>query len=423
MKVYIDNRGNERALPLELFLDDELYDKLYIRKNVVTVIEFPTPKREVRFSFSGAYSEAERVSRTILDEKSAKFLGEIVSVECSINERKFVCPYDTVIKRENLRNEEIVLQADIFDFSEIKGALYYKAFSLENRQAIVVTLKKRENIGSNKKRPQEITKNLLLVAFALLLIIMSRENFGIDNPRMHYALICITDGLILLWVGLMSLADAIKYKGTYKETELRQEYIIEECGKLSAICDSMEEKSIEISNHKKSHLTEKEFKLNKVFYGCIPFFLLVGIFGMKAGLIMIPRELCAFESYVEILFCLVVIIISTILTIAAINMLIFSIRYKGVGLRLTKEGIDSMFLFKFVYPFCLAVPIRFIPWEAVSTLTYNSNGNIQANVKVELIEASRITKYLLNLFGCRFVFTCVRPKVLESDIMEFRGNW
>lgn len=61
MKIYMDNRGNERALPLEHYLDGECYDKLYIRKNKVNLIEFSEAAKELKFSFSGSYNIAENV--------------------------------------------------------------------------------------------------------------------------------------------------------------------------------------------------------------------------------------------------------------------------------------------------------------------------------------------------------------------------
>lgn len=93
-------------------------------------------------------------------------------------------------------------------------------------------------------------------------------------------------------------------------------------------------------------------------------------------------------------------------------------KFKGNGLTITSNGIENTVVFIYVLAFIIVVPVKQIPWEAVTYYDPNNNAPY-IRVKRSQVEAGWFAKLLL-LLGYHFCYSFVKPCVTDEDIAPYK---
>lgn len=163
----------------------------------------------------------------------------------------------------------------------------------------------------------------------------------------------------------------------------------------------------------------KEYKLSTSYYIFIVFFVAAGVLGLYAGFHMLIDNTDANGGEEGILLSVAFLILGTLYIIAGFTMLLQAIYYKGIGLKISKEGIGETLVFMNIFAFYFVMPVKFIPWDAVVKLG-TEKGYIMADIDASKVTAGSISKILLKLAGYGFCMSFVKPKVTREDIDAFR---
>ena len=82
-------------------------------------------------------------------------------------------------------------------------------------------------------------------------------------------------------------------------------------------------------------------------------------------------------------------------------------------------GTQTIILLTNIFAFFFAMPVKFIPWDAVIAFD-EEKGYMVAYLDTSKVEAGGFAKTLLKLGGYRFCGSFVNPVIKEEDIEEFR---
>lgn len=108
----------------------------------------------------------------------------------------------------------------------------------------------------------------------------------------------------------------------------------------------------------------KEIKLGTMFYVFIAFFAVVGVGAIHMGLSLMVDD----TDDQGVIFSLLIILIAAGYVLSAVTMLMQVIFYKGIGLKLSEEGVSDTLVIVNVFAFFFVAPVRFIPWDALSEI-------------------------------------------------------
>ena len=163
----------------------------------------------------------------------------------------------------------------------------------------------------------------------------------------------------------------------------------------------------------------KNFKLSSKFYLFIPFFAAVGFLAVHMGFSMLFDGLTMEEGGEGIVLPVAFAIAGVTYLIVAVTMILQLVFYKGSGLKMNEEGIHDTFVLTNIFAFFFAMPVKFIPWDAVIAFD-EEKGYMVAYLDTSKVNAGGLAKSLLKLGGYRFCGPFVEPAVTEEDIKEFR---
>lgn len=106
----------------------------------------------------------------------------------------------------------------------------------------------------------------------------------------------------------------------------------------------------------------------------------------------------AFSTYVE----------------TAVMMLWQVLRFDGCLLEINQNGIENTLVFVNILAIVLVVPVKRIPWEAVTYTDFDDDPYIRVNTKK--VRAGRLAKLLLMIMGYQFCLSFVKPKVTCDEV-------
>ena len=158
----------------------------------------------------------------------------------------------------------------------------------------------------------------------------------------------------------------------------------------------------------------KNFKLNSKFYLFIVFFAVVGAVLIHMGFSLLLDDAGGQGVVLPALFALV----GASYLIVAMTLILQLVFYKGSGLKMDEEGIHETFVLANIFAFFFAMPVKFIPWDAVRAFD-EEKGCMVAYLDTSKVEAGGFSKALLKLGGYRFCGSFVNPVVTEEELKEF----
>lgn len=158
----------------------------------------------------------------------------------------------------------------------------------------------------------------------------------------------------------------------------------------------------------------KEIKLGTMFYVFIALFAVVGVGAIHMGLSLMVDD----TDDQGVIFSLLIILIAAGYVLSAVTMLMQVIFYKGIGLKLSEEGVSDTLVIVNVFAFFFVAPVRFIPWDALSEIK-DEGRFVMALVDTSKVKANGFAKLLLKIFGYHFCIGYAKPRVTLEDIEAF----
>lgn len=79
------------------------------------------------------------------------------------------------------------------------------------------------------------------------------------------------------------------------------------------------------------------------------------------------------------------------------------------------QGISNTVVAIYVLAFVIVLPVRHIPWYAVSCID-TDNDRVYIRVKAAMVDTSVFGKLLLAVFGYQFCYDFIKPKLSNEEI-------
>lgn len=235
MKYYFDNRMND-GTPLTIYIENELYDKLYLKKDAINLIELPNNCKEVRFSFYGSYSTPERVNRKIVNDLPSELSERSTDKNIRYMDKQIRFLYDTVINVEKYK-EDLILYPTPLNLIGLKNIWYFKAVQVSEGKNIGVRLVKNKKINLQKYIKNSVKTilagmvgDVFLIVYSLHMILTSSE-FSLNWLKFkyrHLGMIGIVLFSIVLFILIFALIQTLVYKNKCNERLLKNEYYMSE---------------------------------------------------------------------------------------------------------------------------------------------------------------------------------------------------
>lgn len=162
----------------------------------------------------------------------------------------------------------------------------------------------------------------------------------------------------------------------------------------------------------------KTYKISVKFIVMTIFMAAVAILAVSTGLGMIKEDGIGGENGP---FGVLFFVVGASYVWSAWMMLAQLIVDKGIGMRLTEEGIEQTFVCVNLLAFMFVAPISFIPWDAVGKIS-ERQGFYSAPVETDKVKAGFMGKFLLKLAGFGFGSGMVKPAVDREDIRHYSGK-
>ena len=165
----------------------------------------------------------------------------------------------------------------------------------------------------------------------------------------------------------------------------------------------------------------KEYKLGWRYWFFLILFSGVLLIGGKAVFMLFAGQVTMEDGTIDLLFnrvmavALSVVLLTYLITV--INLVKFLVLHRGCGLSITYQGIENTAVFINVLAFVLVLPVKLIPWEAV---TYVDDEAAYIRVNTKFIQAGFLAKLILKIFGFNFCHSFVKPKVKLEDILVYQ---
>lgn len=169
----------------------------------------------------------------------------------------------------------------------------------------------------------------------------------------------------------------------------------------------------------------KEYKAGWRYYFFLTFFIGVVLLGMRVIFMLLAGrisdengQLTKTISYG--LAIMIGIVLSThVLTV--FNLLKQIILHKGSVVTLSDYGIENTVVFINLFAFMIVVPVKIIPWEAVTY--YDEDYNPYIRVDVTEVECGGVAKLLLKVLGYHFCLSFVKPEVTSMDLLMYKERF
>ncbi len=148
--------------------------------------------------------------------------------------------------------------------------------------------------------------------------------------------------------------------------------------------------------------------------------------GVKVIVMLLAGEVAMEDGPMDPTYARVLAIVSALVLltwlISVLTMLRQLIFYRGTELTLTHEGIEHTTVTVVILAFVLVLPIKFIPWEAV-TYYGKKDGHPYVKVDTGRVKASFVAKAILKASGYAFCGNACRPPVTVEEVERYQHRF
>ncbi len=95
------------------------------------------------------------------------------------------------------------------------------------------------------------------------------------------------------------------------------------------------------------------------------------------------------------------------------------IKNKGNVMTVSYEGVSNGLVISMLGCFFIIIPVKFIPWQAITEVDDEQNGLIVARLETSKIKANPLAKLILKITGFNFCSGLITPALHKEDIMMF----
>lgn len=162
----------------------------------------------------------------------------------------------------------------------------------------------------------------------------------------------------------------------------------------------------------------KTYKISVKFIVMTVFMIAIAVLAVSVGASMIREDGIDGENgMLGVLF----LVVGASYVWSAWMLLMQMIVDKGIGMRLTEEGIEQTFVCVNLLAFMFVAPVSFIPWSAIGEIS-ERQGFYSAPVETDKVQAGFMGKFLLKLAGFGFGSGMVKPSVKREEIRRYSGK-
>ncbi len=169
-----------------------------------------------------------------------------------------------------------------------------------------------------------------------------------------------------------------------------------------------------------------ERKLNWKVYTFIAFFSFVLFMAGKAVYMLLSGQVIdengeSFDGILAIIPSILIIIVCSTYLRTVLSLLKNVIKYKGKAFTIDNNGIHNTLTYINFLAFIFVLPIKFIPWSAVSYVDM-SGGPMYIRVKVKECKMSLLAKLVVGIKGYAFCYTFKKGDLNENEICFIMQN-
>lgn len=164
----------------------------------------------------------------------------------------------------------------------------------------------------------------------------------------------------------------------------------------------------------------KTYKLSGSYYGTVVFLMVLSVLFSKCGYMLLLDYAIGKEDSSILILAIPFILAGTAAFISVATMIMQIFFYKGIGIKLSEEGISDTLVYAGWMMFNIIIPVKFIPWDAILNVYWDSQYRcMAAEVDISKVKASKFGKFVLKHEG--YYFRDVKPKPTREEILDFLG--
>jgi len=171
-------------------------------------------------------------------------------------------------------------------------------------------------------------------------------------------------------------------------------------------------------------MIERKFNLKVYFF--IAFFGFVLFMAGKAVYMLLNGDITdesgeTLTGALAVIPSVLIILVCSTYLITVLSLLKNVIKYKGNAFVIDDKGIHNTLTFINFLAFVFVVPVKFIPWSAVSYVDM-SGGPMHIRVKVRECKMSLLAKLVVGIKGYSFCYSFKKGNLNESEICFIMQN-
>ncbi len=169
-----------------------------------------------------------------------------------------------------------------------------------------------------------------------------------------------------------------------------------------------------------------ERKFNWKVYTFIVFFSFVLFMAGKAVYMLLGGQVTdesgkTLNGALAIIPSILIIIVCSTYLLTVLSLLKNVLKYKGKAFTIDEKGIHNTLTFINFFAFIFVLPIKFIPWSAVSYVDM-SGGPMYIRVKVKECKMSLLAKLVVSIKGYAFCYSFKKGNLKENEICFIMQN-
>ncbi len=124
------------------------------------------------------------------------------------------------------------------------------------------------------------------------------------------------------------------------------------------------------------------------------------------------------NKIIAILLSIMIGVVLCTYAITAFNLIKQLVKHKRCVLTVTSAGVENTLVFIAVLAFVIVLPVKLIPWEAVTyyDTDLDKNGSPYIRVKTKYVDAGLLAKFALMIMGYSFCISFVKPCVSYNEV-------